>query len=57
LARIRIFRKDGRPTPFFWREKDGKERTHKTVFKRKAGRTTRMKGVHYNAQTNEFEKE
>ena len=57
MARIRIFRKDGRPTPFFWREKDGKERTHKTVFKRKAGRTTRMKGVHYNAQTNEFEKE
>jgi hypothetical protein len=57
LASIRIYRKDGRPTPFFWREKDGKDRTRKLVFRRREGRTTRMKGVHFNVQTNEFVKE
>lgn len=56
MARIRIYRKDGRPTPYFWREKDGGDRTRKTVYKRAEGRVKRMKGVHFNVQTNQFEK-
>lgn len=57
MARIRIYRKNGRPTHFFWREEDGKDRTHQTVYKRTAEGTKRMKGVHFNVQKNEFEKE
>jgi hypothetical protein len=57
MARMRIFRKDGRPTPFFWREEDGKDRTQQTVYKRTVAGVKRMKGVHFNVQTNEFEKE
>jgi len=57
MAKMRIFRKDGRPTPFFWREKDGTDRTRQTVYKRTADGVKRMKGVHFNVKTNEFEKE
>jgi hypothetical protein len=57
VARIRIYRKNGRPTHFFWREEDGKDRTHQTVYKRTAEGTKRMKGVHFNVPKNEFEKE
>lgn len=57
MARKRIYKKDGRPTPYFWREEDGEDRTHQTVYKRTAGRTKRMRGVHFNVRTNEFKKE
>lgn len=57
MARIRIYLKDGRPTPFFWREEDGKDRTHQTVYKKTTGGVKRMTGVHFNVQTNEFKKE
>jgi hypothetical protein len=57
VAKVRIYRKDGRPTPFFWREDDGKDRAHKTVYKRTTVGTKRMKGVHFNTETNEFKKE
>ena len=57
MARKRIFRQDGRPTPFFWREEDGKDRTQQTVYKRTTTGIKRMRGVHFNVKTNEFKKE
>jgi hypothetical protein len=57
VAKMRIYKQDGQPTPFFWREEDGKDRTQQTVYKRTADGVKRMKGVHYNVKTNEFEKE
>jgi hypothetical protein len=57
VARVRIHRKDGRPTPFFWRKKRGEDPTRQTVYKRTAEGIKRMKGVHFNVKTNEFEKE
>jgi len=57
MATIRIYLQDGRPTPFFWREKDGTDRTNQTVYKRTNGGVKRMRGVHFNVQTNQFEKE
>lgn len=57
LASMRIYRNDGRPTPYFWRENDGNDRTRKTVYKRTADGVKRMKGVHFNVKTNEFMKE
>jgi hypothetical protein len=57
MAKVRIFKKDGKPTPFFWRDEDGKDRTRKTVYKRTPEGVTRMRGVHYDVATNEFKKE
>lgn len=57
VARMRIYLKDGRPTPFFWREEDGTDRTNQTVYKRTMSGVKRMKGVHFNVKTNEFKKE
>jgi hypothetical protein len=57
VARVRIYRKDGRPTPFFWREEDGEDRTCQTVYKRTDAGTKRIRGVHFNAKTNEMVKE
>lgn len=57
MARMRIYRKDGRPTPFFWREEDGEDRTRQTVYKRTASGVKRMKGVHFDVKANEFKKE
>lgn len=57
MARIRIYRNDGRPTPFFWRERDGTDRTRQTVYKRTPTGIKRMKGVTFNVETNEFKKE
>ncbi|MCI0432495.1 MAG: hypothetical protein L0271_02430 [Gemmatimonadetes bacterium] len=56
MARIRIYRADGRPTPFFWREEESTDRTRKTVYKRTPEGIKRMRGVHFNVQTNTFEK-
>lgn len=54
---MRIYRNDGRPTRYFWRENDGNDRTRKTVYKRTTEGIKRMKGVHFNVKTNEFMKE
>ncbi|HEX6587612.1 MAG TPA: hypothetical protein VF039_01215 [Longimicrobiales bacterium] len=55
--RVNIFKKDGTPTPFFWSEKDGADRTQQTVYKRTDTGITRMRGVHFDATKNEMVKE
>lgn len=57
MARTRIYKKDGTPTPFFWSDKDGSTRTLQTVYKQTPGGVKRMKGVHFNVERNEFQKE
>jgi hypothetical protein len=54
MARTRIFKKDGTPTPFFWTDKDGKAPTEKTVFKKTDTGVKRMKGVHFDVKKNVF---
>ena len=56
MAKTRIFKKDGTPTPFFWTDKDGKERTEKTVFKKTDTGVKRMKGVQFDVEKNAFRK-
>lgn len=56
MARTRIFKKDGTPTPFFWTDKDGKAPTEKTVFKKTETGVKRMKGVHFDVAKNAFRK-
>lgn len=52
--RIRIFKKDGSPTPYFWSDKDGTDRTVQTVYKRTDDGIKRMTGVHFDATKNKF---
>jgi hypothetical protein len=51
MARIKIFKKDGTATPYFWLEKEKDGRT-KTVYKETSDGVKRMKGVRFNPQTN-----
>jgi hypothetical protein len=47
MARTPIVKKDGTPTPYFWSDKDGNDRTEKTVYKAADDRVTKMRGVSY----------
>ena len=53
IARIKIFKKDGTATPYFWLEKDKEDRT-KTVYKDTGDGVKRMKGVRFNPKTNQM---
>jgi hypothetical protein len=49
MARINIFKKDGTPTPYFWSDKDGKDRKRQTVYKKTVDGIKRMRGVYFDA--------
>ena len=56
MARITIYKKDGTKTPYFWIDRDS-DRKHLTVYKRTPDGVKRMKGVHFDAVANRFEKQ
>lgn len=56
MARIKIFKKDGTPTPYFWSDRDGTVTTRKTVYKATREGVKRIKGVQFNADTNRMHK-
>ena len=57
MARVKIVRPDGSPSPFFWKEeKDGKSPL-KTVFKNTEDGVKRLKGVRYDLKNNTFLKD
>lgn len=49
MAKIKIFKKDGTPTPYFWSNKRTSDRTKLTVFKQTLDGVKRMTGVCYDA--------
>jgi len=51
MTKIRIVKKDGSSTPYFWLEKEKEGRT-KTVYKETPDGIKRMKGVRFNPATN-----
>lgn len=51
MARIRILKKDGSETAYFWSDKDGSDRTMQRVYKRTVEGIKRMKGVRFNSVT------
>jgi hypothetical protein len=57
MARFKISKKDGTPSPYFWSDKDGTERTQKRVYKQTEDGVKRMKGVTFNAATNRIRKD
>lgn len=52
MAKIKITKKDGSPSPYYWSDDDGTEQTSKTVYKKTNQGVKRMKGVHFDAVTN-----
>ena len=52
--KIKIFKKDGTATPFFWSDRDGEDRTTLTVYKQTDDGIKRMTGVHFDATKNAF---
>jgi hypothetical protein len=56
MARIKIFKKDGSATPYFWLEKEKETRT-KTVYKQTPEGVRRMKGVRFNPTTNQMRRD
>ena len=57
MTKIRIHKKDGTPTQYFWVNRDSGDRTSATVFKRTSDGVKRMKGVRYNAVTKQMLKD
>lgn len=57
MAKIKIYKKDGTPTPYFWSDKDGTDRTHKTVYKQTPDGVKRMTGVRFDPVTNQVHKD
>jgi hypothetical protein len=57
VAKIRIFKKNGTRTSYFWSNKHSGDRAFMTVYKQTAADgVKRMKGVHFNATTNTMHK-
>jgi hypothetical protein len=56
MARIRITKKDGTPTPYFWSDKDGTDRTQQTVYKQTDSGIKRMRGVRFDAVSKRMRK-
>jgi hypothetical protein len=56
MARIRIQKKNGSSTPYFWSDTEGTDRTQQTVYKQTEDGVKRMTGVHFNAVTKQITK-
>jgi hypothetical protein len=56
MAKVKITRKDGSPSPYFWSDEDGTEEKRKTVYKQTDEGVKRMKGVHFDAVANRLRK-
>lgn len=57
MAKTKIYKTDGKPTPYFWSDRDGEEQTAVTVYKQTASGVKRMRGVRFNAITNEMKRD
>lgn len=57
MAKVKIVKKDGSPTAFFWMDKDVTDRTNLTVYKQTAEGVKKMRGVHYDAVANQMRTE
>jgi hypothetical protein len=57
MARFKIDRPDGTPTPYFWSDKDSSKPTRKTVYKKTEEGVSRMRGVHFDAKNKKMHKD
>lgn len=56
MAKVKISKKDGTPTNYFWSDKDEGDRTNKTVYKQTSDGVKRMRGVHFDPVENRMHK-
>jgi hypothetical protein len=49
MEKVRISKKDGTSTPYFYSYEEGSDRTRQTVYKETSDGVKRMKGVSYDA--------
>jgi hypothetical protein len=49
MEKVRISKKDGTSTPYFYSYEEGSDRTRQTVYKDTSDGVKRMKGVSYDA--------
>jgi hypothetical protein len=56
MAKTKIFKRDGSPTPYFWSDNKGEDRTKVTVYKQTESGVKRMRGVLFNTVTNRMKK-
>ncbi|MGD2067625.1 MAG: hypothetical protein PVI57_02995 [Gemmatimonadota bacterium] len=52
MARIKIVRKDGSPSPYFWSDEDGSAPTRRRVYKHTSSGVKRMRGVRFDSVKN-----
>lgn len=56
MAKVKISKKDGTSTPYFWSDKEDSAGTHKTVYKQTTDGVKRMRGVHFDPVANRMHK-
>jgi hypothetical protein len=56
MAKVKIFKKDGSPTSYFWSDKEPTGKREKTVYKQTSEGIKRMKGVHFDPVKNRMHK-
>ena len=56
MARVKIVRPDGSPSPFFWRDDKEADWALKTVYKKTPNGVKRLRRVRYDLENNTFQK-
>lgn len=52
MARTKIVKKDGSPSPYFWSDEDGSAPTRKRVYKQTSSGVKRMRDVRFDSVRN-----
>ncbi len=57
MARVKIVRPDGTPSPYFWKDDKEAAKALKTVYKVTADGVKRLKGLQYDLANNTFRRD
>jgi hypothetical protein len=57
MARVKIVRPDGSPSPYFWKDDKDARAPLKTVYKKTADGVKRLRGVRYDLANNKFQRD
>ncbi|MEJ2677597.1 MAG: hypothetical protein P8174_00820 [Gemmatimonadota bacterium] len=52
MAKMKILKKDGTPSSYFWSDDDGSGPTRKRVYRETSGGVKRMRGVRFDSVKN-----
>jgi len=57
MARVKIVRPDGSPSPYFWKDEKEAKAPLKTVYKKTSKGVKRLAGVRYDLANNTFQRD